>query len=550
MTAGRQLGLASARLSAAESVLDAWWLEPGRLVPVIGQHLAAARAAAGPVAEVVEASLVASEGADIDRLRMSGGAIDLAMVEAMQGPLAEVRSTMLEGSRALRAVEPGWLVPRVRSLIDGAAAELDQTLPEAVKAAEATRLLPGLLGADGERRYLVMFAMPAESRELGGIMSTYLELTARSGVVTITGRGTAGQLNQGAVAGALADPDDYPARFRINRPEEFATNWTAMSDLPLVTRAASSLYPAFGGRPIDGVVYVDPVGVAALMALTGPVELPALGLTIDRDTVVEFLDVGQYARFDDQTERKEYLTDIAGTTFERLLDGELPSPRELGAVLGPAARGGHLQFATLDPDAHGFLAGLFLLGRFPRPDDADLAGSDFLSVVQANGEANKIDSFLERRVDYLVDVDPGSGALTATVEVALTNTATLDLPDYILGVPPDGQPPGTNRVQLSIMTPHLLDGATVDEVAQPVEPQVELGWQRYLLFVDVPPGAERVVRFELTGRLDAEGGYRLTLANQALIADDRVHVLVRDATSGATIGETEFDLVEDTVIEF
>ncbi len=269
VAAAEQLAAASSRLAAAESILGAWWVEPGRLVPVVGQHLAAARAAAGPVADVVEASLVASESADVDRLRLSGGAIDLPMIEAMRGPLAEVRSTMVEASRALHAVEGPWLIPRARDVIENAAAELDQTLPEAIKAAEGTRLLPGLLGADGDRRYLVMFAMPAESRELGGIMSTYLELTARDGVVTITDRGTAGQLNQGAVAGSLADPDAYPARFRINRPEQFATNWTAMTDLPLVARAASSLYPAFGGRPIDGVLYVDPVGVAALMALSG-----------------------------------------------------------------------------------------------------------------------------------------------------------------------------------------------------------------------------------------------------------------------------------------
>ena len=59
-----------------------------------------------------------------------------------------------------------------------------------------------------------------------------------------------------------------------------------------------------------------------------------------------------------------------------------------------------------------------------------------------------------------------------------------------------------------------------------------------------------MARFELTGRVDPDVAYRLTIANQALIEPDHVHVLVRDAVSGETIGEDEFDLVEDTVIEF
>ncbi len=552
VAAAGDLAEASRLLGDADHRLNAWWVEPGRLVPVVGQHLAAARAATGPVADLVAASSAALDLADVDRLRLSAGAIDLGEIEAMAQPLERVERSMLTAMQALDAVNSPWLLPLIRDAVDDTAIELADTYPEAEKAAMATRVMPSMLGGDEPKRYLVMFAMPAEARELGGIMSTYLELTAINGVIDVTDQGTAGQLNQasanGATQGALANPQDYPARFIANKPELFTTNWTSIPDLPLVAKAVASLYPGFGGRPVDGVVYLDPIGVAALMELSGPVELPAIGRTIDANNVVDFLNVGQYETFDDQTERKEYLTDIAAATFDRLLTGELPSPRNLGRVLGPAARGGHLQMATLDPEANDFLRTLFMLGEFPRP----VAGEDFLSVVQTNGEANKIDTFLERDIDYRVRLDDDSDAVEVSVDVALTNTATLDLPDYIIGTPPEGFPVGTTKVQLSIYTPHLLDRVLIEGTVEPVEPQIELGWNRYLIFVNIPAGETRRVSFELDGRLelDDDDPYRLTISNQALIRNDHVNVVVENANDDRVIGETDLVLVEDTIVEF
>lgn len=213
--------------------------------------------------------------------------------------------------------------------------------------------------------------------------------------------------------------------------------------------------------------------------------------------------------------------------------------------------------ATLDESTNDLLRTMFLLGEFPRPEP----GEDFLSIVQTNGEANKIDSFLERDIAYDVRLgerlSDDSVVVEATVTATLTNTVssergTLDLPDYIIGTPPEGMPVGTTKVQLSIYTPHFLSGVQIDGIEELIEPQIELGWQRYLLFVNVPPGGSREVVFDLSGRLEigAEGPYRLTLANQALINADEVAIRVVDAEDESIIGEAELTLVEDTMIEF
>ncbi len=539
-----QLALASAALDRVDRKLGSWWVEPARLVPVLSQHVAAARAATGPLGDIADAAGQAVTLGDVEQLRLMGGRIDLARIEAMSVPLAEVDRSIGTALTSLDEADSPWLLPPLRSRLSDAAAELAEAAPDARKAADGTRVLPGLLGADGPREYLVMFAMPAEAREFGGIMGTYLTLTAVDGRLRVGDQGSAGELNLSG-PGTLTDPSRFPARFMANRPDLFTTNWTGMTDLPLIAQAVAELYPSFGGNEIDGVIYLDPVGVAGLLELTGPVELPEIGRTIDAENVVDFLTVEQYAIFDDSGERKDYLTDIAGQTFTELLLADLPSPRTLATVLGPAARGGHLQMATLDSDANEFLDSIFLLGAYPRPD-----GSDLLSVVQANGEANKIDTFLRRSVDYRVVLDDETGTLEATVEVRLTNTAPPGLPDYVVGTPPDGQPVGTNRVHLSIISPHTLQEVTIDSIAEPPELQQELGWQRYLVFVDVAPGVERVVTFQLTGQFDpSEPSYRILVEQQASIVPDEVRIVVTDS-GGASIGEATLTLVEDEVVEF
>ena len=430
------------------------------------------------------------------------------------------------------------MIEPVRRRLDAAHAELGEALPDASKAAEVTRLLPGLLGGDRPRRYVVLFATPAESRELGGIVGNVVELTVDNGRVTITGHHRDDELNASG-PGEFADRTDYPARFLLNHPELFAQNWAGMTDFPSVARAVAELYPTMGGRPVDGVLYTDPYGLAALMEFTGPIDVPELGRALDSESVAAFLLVEQYGAFalDD---RLDFLEEIAVSTFARLLEVELPGPRRIGDVLGPAARQGRLRMATFDDEENALLDRLFLLGAQPSND-----GSDYLAVVHANGGADKLDAFLTRRVQYNAVVDPATGGTTAKVTVSLSNEVEPDgLPSYVIGSPTRGIPPGTNRVHLSIVTPHQLEAVNVDGVRVDAEPQVEFGFSRYLVFVDVAPGSSSEVTFDLSGVVALNvGEYHLRVGQQAVANPDQIAI---EVTLGDQRLTEQFLLLEDT----
>ena len=78
-------------------------------------------------------------------------------------------------------------------------------------------------------------------------------------------------------------------------------------------------------------------------------------------------------------------------------------------------------------------------------------------------------------------------------------------PPYVLGTRAD-VPRGTNRMQMSIYTPHTLAGATVDGEAVGMESQHEAGYRVYSRTLSVAPGQTVVLSIELEGQLAREEG--------------------------------------------
>ncbi len=534
----------------ARTSLSSVWTAPGRLVPVLSQHVEVGRQVSAIAEEISGTAAIAVSSGSAENLRSSEGRLNLELMSAMQKPLRDVEASLVEAQATLNGPASPWLLPPVVERLDLLRGEIESALPEAQNASDAARVFPLLAGADEPKTYLVLFGTPAESRELGGFLGNFLELTMANGDARISASGrTADLMARGP--GTLESPDSYPVRFMTNNPELFPQNWTGMPDFPSVARAVGELYPSIGGHPLDGVIYVDPIGLAALVEFTGPLEVPELGLTLGADTLAEFLLIDQYVLIAETPERADLLDQLSVQTFAKLLTAELPSPKRIADVLGPVTRGGHLQLTTFDHDANQFLERVHLNGAFPKPD-----GGDFLSVVQGNAAANKIDSYLERTVTYDVDVSEETGELAATLTVELFNAAPPDLPDYILGndksVP--GKPRGTNLVHLSAYTPHFLESVSIDGTDVPAERQQELGYQRFLVMVPVERGQTVSVEFNLTGSVELpDGVYHITVANQALANPDdmTINVSLPGADDRPDSPQTlRWLLMEDTELSF
>ena len=265
---------------SASSALGGILTLPARAVPVLAQHVEALATASEEGGRLASAAADAASTAPYQELKASDGQVDLVQVERMQAPVADLDAALQQADEAVTAAQSPWLV---RPVADGLA-DLDQEIgdiaPEAAIADDALQVAPGLLGADGPRSYLVLFTSPAESRFLGGFTASYGVLSAVDGKVDLVVDGKISDLAASSDhrERSIEGQDEFVTRYGRLSPQRYFQNLTASPDMATTSEVAASLFEQTTGTAVDGVIVVDPFGFAALLELTGPIEIP------DRDS--------------------------------------------------------------------------------------------------------------------------------------------------------------------------------------------------------------------------------------------------------------------------
>lgn len=517
-------GQAEGRFADAEGLLGGPLALPVRVVPGVSQQAAAAAQVASSGRAISEVAVEAATTAPYQDLKAEAGRLDLDLVGTMQEPVADVAEVLADAEQDLRDVRSPWLLPPVADQLDEVIDEVAETVPDAQLAAEALEVLPALLGGDGDRQYLVAFATPAETRFLGGFVGGYGLLTAVDGDVELVDSGRVSDL--GAIQEPVADlgwSDDLVNRYNRWSPELFLVNGTVTPDFPTDAELMRRQLPGFGLPQVDGVVYVDPFGLAALLELTGPVVVDRLDEPVSSENVAPLLLRQQYLRFGANDERSDLLTDVADATFEALTTGDLPGPGEIADALGPAVASGHLLFETFDEGEQGFLGRLGTRGAFP-----PAWGTDLVSLRMSNDGANKLDAYIQRELTYDVELDPTTGIASTRLVANLRNEAPEGLPDYVVGAfrQRDGAKRGDDLLYVSLYSPAQLLAAYLDGEPVGIETQVEGELTTYSRLVDVPRGGASRLRYDLESPLGPDGTYDLTWVPQALAQEDRVSVTI------------------------
>jgi hypothetical protein len=527
---------ASSSFSSATSVLDGPLAWAGRAVPIVGQHVEALQRVSAAGEQLTTTAGDAAGSADYQNLKADNGSISLSEVSRMAGPVRASADAVVDARAVVAAVRSPWLVGPLASELERFDAELADTEAAAVNAADALEVAPVLLGGDKAQRYLLMFATPGESRAAGGFVGTYGLLDAEDGKLSLGITGSTQELGPEDVEPGVS-PVEYPfvpppgweelyGNFFV---QYFPGNVSASPDWPTDSDVARQVYanvPTVGQT--DGVLYADPTALAALLELTGPVEVPGIDVPLDATNVEQYLYQDQYVQFaSDLDQRRDVLGEVARGVFEALTSRPLPPIGELTDALGPVVSSGHLKFVSFDEQAEALFARTGLAGAWHTAP-----GADWLSLRSTNLLPNKIDWFLRRtmKVDTVVDRD--TGALESTVTVTLDNLAPASgLPRYLTGNV-DGFPEGTNHDALALYTPHGLESLTVDGVEK-TEAQIQQGYGGNIFTVPVviPPEGRVTVVFHLHGTVPKGPNYRLDVLNQPLAHPDDLAVTLRNPAS-------------------
>lgn len=530
--ASEALQQASEDLEDAESTLNGPITQLSRLVPGIAQNR---NTGVDVLADAADASLAAAttlQFVNLDQLTVANGVIDIGALAALEAPLQDLEETVSELAETLNEADSEWLVAPLKSRLEDGIFRADQAAHQAKATAAAARIGPALLGADGPRTYLIAFVNNAEARGMGGLMGNWTEVTIDNGRIAVTATGRTADLQTDSLASLqleatpeyLARYGPYGAELFDGVAQKYWSNVTMSPDMPSVGNAMVQMYETATGTEIDGVFIIDPAGIAGLMEITGPVELPDIDQRIDSNNVDQFLTIDQYEFA--ENEREDLLTAVTEATIANVLMSTLPPPQRMAPALAPAVLNGHISGWAVEPAEQELFE---LVGMDATLPFIGTGATDAFAVVSNNSSGNKIESFLERTIEYLPIVNQQTGEITATMTISLTNTApTSGYPEYVIGNIID-EPIGSNRMLLDVYTRLPVDAVTLDGEVFAPSTLPELGYSVLTAQLTIPAGETSVIEIELSGDI-GPGGYELVYRPQPLPHPD---TLIVDAkTSG------------------
>ncbi|MBJ7385146.1 MAG: DUF4012 domain-containing protein, partial [Mycolicibacterium sp.] len=319
--------------------------------------------------------------------------------------------------------------PRYVSALGDARSQLQAQTSDIAKmlgtTALAARLAPSMMGADGPRSYFMGFQTNAEARGTGGLLGGFGILRFDDGKPNVDALGANTELNKPFTPISLGP--DFDQQYGFTKPTTDFKNSNQSSHFPYAAQIWKSMWAQQSGMNVDGVIAIDPVALSYILVATGPVVMPG-GETVTGNNVVELTESTVYTRFPtDQSARKQYLQDVA-TEVVKKISGPVKSPRTLFDALGRAVGERRIAVWSSSP------ADQKLLEETPLahvvPDDS----APFAGVVINNLAGNKMDYYLERKIEYVADGCDGDTRLS-TVTVRLTNTLAdaNPLSDYVAG---------------------------------------------------------------------------------------------------------------------
>ena len=512
----------------AHTDLDRWWVRPALAVPVVGQQLEAVRSLSAAGGELADAASAATSELDLKGLRLQQGAVDLSAVDRAAGALGTAGRAIDRAAADVDEARSPWLLsPLVEAMGD-----LESRMAEARRdvgtASDVLDLAGPMLGRDGPRRWFVAVVTPSENRASGGLIGNTAEITATDGKLQLVDVERVARLNAAVddAAAARVLPAIYAEAYDGWNVSAKLQNATVTADFPTAAEALEAVQPLAGRGEVDGTISIDPLAVAALLDVVGPVKVPSWPVPISASNAPSVLLHEQYVALEEDA-RENFLGEVIAAVWIRATTGDLPSPAALARALGPAVRGRHIQLHSRRAEEQ---AGL---GRLGADGAVRRSGGDHLSLVTDNASQSKIDWFLRRAVDYHVRYDPGTGASEATVKVTLTNDAPPSgLPAYVLG----GlvAPPGFSRQIVQLYTPLDLVSATVDgrrPASASLRSLGHAGNWAHELDVAIPPRSAITIELRLSGRIRGQDGFwTLDLGRQAAVRADDITVALEVAS--------------------
>lgn len=528
-TAGARLAPVQKQFEGYANRFESPTVAVARFVPFVGANVRATAVAARSAANLAASARLILDRANVRAVSPRGGVVDRQALRNLHGGLRTVQDVVGESRNNLRAGGNfDLLVPPLRRGVNDLLSQLTAVKQRVDVSVRGTLVAEDMLGYEKPRRFFVAMQNNAESRATGGYIANYGIVTMQNGgVVSREFKRTSDFDDAGDKPRRLNASLDFRRRYSRFDVESNWTNVNLSPDYPTIAALIADQYEQFSDESVDGVFTLDPVGLAALLKLTGPVRVPSWPVPLTDRNVAAIVLHDEYILFENnQAARLDFLGDVGEAVFDKLIAGGLGDLLAAAPVIEGMIEGRRLQLWSGDREAAAFFAETGSGGAVSETK------GDSLIVTTQNAAANKADFFQKRVIKYEATVARrGNGlAVDARATVRLMNGApSSGQPRYVIGPNETDLQPGQNRVFATVYSPFDVTRATLDGEPIRLDFAPELGLNAYSLFLDIPAGGTRTIDLRLKGRLPNVIRYTLDVFQQPMVTPDSLEIAVTGA---------------------
>ena len=425
-------GELAAKTSAAVSDLRSQMQGPlwgvAEWIPVLGEDVKAARALVDTLASLVDGALVpvsqALSAVELDRLVVAEGPdrvrFDVAAIQAVADAVRQAAPVLDEAASAVDGMGETH-VAQLTEAVDMAKEKIAPLAGELDEAGNLLGVLPGLLGASGERVYGVLAQNNVEIRSTGGLPGQCCRVEVKDGLVSLSEvEGVRNFMNPGDDEAMCVPLTDEEVALYSRSVGYMSVNVNCIPDFPRVCDIFSQLWSATNNEHVDGFVALDPIFLQMLMGLTQGTQTSD-GTVLDGTSTVRVLMHDTYWRnLDDYAATDVYFAEAASAALDCIMGG-VPS-MDPGALLQAVRRGidgGDLLMWASDADEQAIIEGLGASGEVALDPAAPQLG-----VYLNNGSWSKFEWYLNIDFSMGEAAANADGSRTYPCSLRLTNAMT------------------------------------------------------------------------------------------------------------------------------
>jgi Protein of unknown function (DUF4012) len=482
--------------SRSAVLADGWIGGVADSLPWIGSQVSAARLlrTAGEDGTVAATNIVGL----VEQLVPSGTTAQLPLLQRLvtvaqdhKGDLSTLSAQLATLQADIAALPNGRLLGPLDSARTTLRTQGSRVLATAGPAIALLQALPAAIGP-GQHTYLLLLENPGEERPGGGFIGAVGQVTFTNGSITSQ------TFRDSAFSDPLVTNIPPPRPLRLYPHNTIPwhldeSNWSP--DFPTTVADAERIYAAATGVHPDGVIGVDPVALAGILAITGPISVPPYPQVITAsNALLEINYITNRARPGDPG--KVFLPPFGQAMVGRLLHAPIGQIPATASSLATSARQKHIVLYFADSNLESLVRGANFDGGVRAPV------GDSLEVLDANLSGTKGDLFVSRRFQLQVAVGGDGQAhdqltltyhdpvATSPADQALNPNSGGDYRDYIqVLIPETGQLDG---ISLS------LNGGPAHQVS-PEAVTYEFQRQDIAFFLIVPHGGSATVVFSYEG---------------------------------------------------